>query len=83
MLWPNPNDGQLLNVAVHGIDEPITVADIRLMDLTGRMALSTQLPVANGSLNPILELNGAANGTYLLQITAGDRTWTQREVVNR
>ncbi|MBS1939248.1 MAG: T9SS type A sorting domain-containing protein [Bacteroidetes bacterium] len=82
-LWPNPNDGQQLNVAVNGIDEQITTAEVRLLDLTGRMALSTQLPVANGSLNSILELNGAANGTYLLQITAGDRTWTERVVVNK
>ncbi len=83
ILWPNPNDGQLLNVAVHGIDEQVTTASVRLLDLTGRMALGTQLPVANGTLNSILDLDGAANGTYLLQITAGDRTWTERVVVNR
>jgi len=83
ILWPNPNDGQLLNVAVHGIDEQITTATVRLLDLTGRMALGTQLPVANGALNSILDLDGAANGTYLLQITAGDRTWTERVVVNK
>ncbi len=82
-LWPNPNDGKQLNVAVHGIDEQVTTADVRLLDLTGRMALGTQLPVANGALNSILDLDGAANGTYLLQITAGDRNWTERVVVNR
>ena len=82
-LWPNPNNGQHLNVALGGLNSEITTADVRLMDLTGRMALGTQLSVVDGAINSVIELGNAANGTYLLQVIAGGNTYTQRVVVNK
>jgi len=82
-LWPNPNDGERVNVAVEGLAQDITTAELRLMDLTGRLALASTLPVADGHINQVIELGGAANGTYLLQITAGGNTYTHRVVVNK
>ena len=82
-LWPNPNNGQHLNVALSGLDSKVSTADVRLMDLTGRVALGTQLNVVDGAINSVIELGNAANGTYLLQVIAGGNTYTQRVVVNK
>ena len=82
-LWPNPNNGQHLNVALSGLDSKVSTADVRLMDLTGRVALGTQLNVVDGAINSVIELGNAANGTYLLQVIAGGNTYTQRVVVSK
>ncbi|HRO39297.1 MAG TPA: T9SS type A sorting domain-containing protein, partial [Flavobacteriales bacterium] len=82
-LWPNPNNGQHLNVALSGLDSGLTTADVRLVDLTGRMVIGTQLPVAGGAINSVIELGNAANGTYLLQIIVGGKTWTKRMMVSK
>jgi len=82
-LWPNPSNGQHLNVAMGGLDSELTTADVRLMDVTGRVAVGTQLYVVDGVINSMIELGDAANGTYLLQIIAGDKTWTKRVVVSK
>ncbi|MCO5274767.1 MAG: GEVED domain-containing protein [Flavobacteriales bacterium] len=82
-LWPNPNNGQHLNVALSGLDSKVSTADVRLMDLTGRVALGTQLNVVDGAINSVIELGNAANGTYLLQVIAGGKTYTQRVVVSK
>ena len=82
-LWPNPNNGQHLNVALSGLDSKVSTADVRLMDLTGRVALGTQLNVVNGAISSVIELGNAANGTYLLQVIAGGKTYTKRVVVSK
>ncbi|MCO5275993.1 MAG: T9SS type A sorting domain-containing protein [Flavobacteriales bacterium] len=82
-LWPNPNNGQHLNVAMGGLNSELTTADVRLMDLTGRVALGTQLNVLDGAINSVIELSSTANGTYLLQIIAGGNTYTKRVVVSK
>ncbi|MBS1939327.1 MAG: T9SS type A sorting domain-containing protein, partial [Bacteroidetes bacterium] len=82
-LWPNPNDGQRLNLAVAGLPLHMDGADVRVTDLTGRQVMMATLPVVEGSISTALDLNNAPNGTYLLLLTAGEKTYTQRIVVSR
>lgn len=82
-LWPNPNDGQELFITMAGLDMDIHTASVDLMDITGRNVMSTTLPVSNGQLNAAMELNNAANGSYLLVVTAGNKTFSKRVVVSK
>jgi hypothetical protein len=82
-IWPNPNNGDRLNVALDGLDRSLAIVEARLLDLTGRTALTTSLPVADGRVNCVMDLHGTANGTYLLQMVAGSQTYTQRVVVSK
>ncbi|MCB0772098.1 MAG: T9SS type A sorting domain-containing protein, partial [Flavobacteriales bacterium] len=82
-IWPNPNNGDRLNVAMDGLDLSLTTVEARFVDLTGRTTLSTTLLVAEGRINTVMDLHDAANGTYLLQVVAGEHTFTQRVVVSK
>ncbi len=82
-LWPNPNHGERLYITMDGLDNTLLAVNMDLFDLTGRVVFSSTLPVAEGQLNSVLDLNNAASGAYLLQVTAGDKTYNKRVIVQK
>ena len=69
--WPNPNNGDRLNLSLTGLGQAVRTADVTLYDATGRQVLSTTLPVDQGSLGNILDLGNTVSGVYLVRVTAG------------
>jgi len=50
--------------------------------MTGKRAMARTIAVQDGFLNTALDLNGdLAGGVYLVNITAADKTYTQRLVI--
>lgn len=74
-LWPNPARDEL-NIA---FNQPMQgVVELSIMDLEGRVVRNERLSGATGMRT--LQLDGLANGIYLLRATSGSDQFTERFV---
>ncbi|MBL8002318.1 MAG: T9SS type A sorting domain-containing protein, partial [Flavobacteriales bacterium] len=81
-MWPNPNRGEELYVTVEGLDGVETTATMDIFDMFGKKVATRTLAVNGGTLNSVVRLEGAlAAGLYLVNITAGEQSFTQRLVI--
>jgi hypothetical protein len=76
-LFPNPNDGTLLNGT---ISEEAHLLDVHLFNLEGREVLARQINVDGKSFSLSLD-NRLAAGVYLFVGTAGDKQYRKKIVV--
>ncbi|MBK7754304.1 MAG: T9SS type A sorting domain-containing protein [Flavobacteriales bacterium] len=57
---------------------------VDIVDVFGKRVMSVTETAQNGSLNTVLALdNSLASGMYTVQVTAGDKTFTERLVINK
>ena len=82
-VWPNPNDGHDVALNIAGLDEQVNHASVELFDATGRMVKTLAVPVQNGLMNNTMDLSGVANGTYVIRVTAGEKTYNSALVVKQ
>jgi hypothetical protein len=55
---------------------------VEITDLFGKRVSSRTIVVADGFLNTVIDLNGGvAAGMYMVSIAAGERTYTERLVI--
>jgi uncharacterized delta-60 repeat protein len=81
-LWPNPNNGEQLFLSLSELTENVLTVSVDLFDLTGKRVMARMIPAQGGSLNTVIALNGdLAAGLYMVNITAGDKLYTQRLVI--
>ena len=79
-IYPNPNNGEGLNVNITGLDGQI---QLELMDATGRMITQSQWNV-QGSVNQSLEWNETLPvGMYHLRFRQGDLVQSVKVLVVR
>ncbi|MCB0765406.1 MAG: T9SS type A sorting domain-containing protein, partial [Flavobacteriales bacterium] len=82
MMWPNPNHGDQVHISLTGDLEDMNTVNIDLFDLSGKRVVAKVIPTLNGTFDTVLDLNGAlAGGMYIVHITAGGKTFTERLVV--
>ncbi|MBK9417785.1 MAG: T9SS type A sorting domain-containing protein [Flavobacteriales bacterium] len=81
-MFPNPNRGDVLNFSISAIEEGVNTVSVDIYDLTGKRMSARTIAVADGNVNTVIDLNGElAAGMYLVNITAGDNTYTERLVI--
>jgi hypothetical protein len=81
-LFPNPNRGDVLNFSLSAIEEGVNTVSVDIYDLTGKRMSARTIAVSGGNVNTVLDLNGElAAGLYLVNITAGNTTYTERLVI--
>jgi len=57
---------------------------VDIYDMTGKKVTTRTIAVQDGYLKTALDLNGdLSGGMYLVNITAGDKTYTERLVIQR
>lgn len=57
---------------------------VDIYDLTGKRITARTIAVQDGYLNTVLDLNKEiANGMYMVHITAGEKNYTERLVLQR
>jgi 5-hydroxyisourate hydrolase-like protein (transthyretin family) len=62
----------------------VSTVQVDLFDLTGKRVLARQLPLQDGRLYSVLSLGDeVASGIYMVNVTAGDFTTTERLVIQR
>ncbi|MCC3156251.1 T9SS type A sorting domain-containing protein [Hymenobacter sp. 15J16-1T3B] len=75
-VYPNPSSG-LLTVAVKGAQGPLT---LEVLDALGRPVRQQALP-AGADVNQTVDLRGQAAGVYLLRLSNGRESSSQRVVL--
>jgi hypothetical protein len=80
-LWPNPNNGEQLYLQLSEVDAGVTQVTVELHDAFGKRVMSRVIPV-NGPFNTVIDLEGSlSGGLYLVNLTAGEKVFTQRLVI--
>ena len=80
-MYPNPNRGDQLYLALDKVEDDVNTVSVDIYDLFGKRVSARTLAVNDGFINTVLELNDMAAGMYLVNITMGERTITERLVV--
>ncbi|MCC6401961.1 MAG: T9SS type A sorting domain-containing protein [Flavobacteriales bacterium] len=81
-LYPNPNHGDQLFVSLSQVQEGVQTVNVDIFDLTGKRVSARTIPVQDGSARTNLNLNGdLSGGMYMVHVTVGDRTYTERLVI--
>ena len=81
-MYPNPNRGDQLYLGLDAIEEGVQTVSVDIYDLFGKRVSARTIAVQDGFINTVLELNGElAAGMYMVNITAGDATYTERLVI--
>jgi hypothetical protein len=81
-MFPNPNRGDVLTFSLSAIEEGVNTVTVDIYDLTGKRMSARTIAVSDGNVNTNIALNGElAAGMYLVNITAGDKTYTERLVI--
>jgi hypothetical protein len=82
IMFPNPNQGDVLNFRLSVIDEGVNTVSVDIYDLTGKRLSTRTVGVSGGYGNMGIDLNGElAAGMYLVNITAGSTVHTERLVL--
>ena len=82
VLHPNPNRGDQLFLRVNGLEAGVALVNVDIYDLTGKRVAARTIAVQDSFVRTNLELNGElAGGMYMVNITAGDKTYTERLVI--
>lgn len=78
-VFPNPSEGDVVTVIVHGVAGPFGQAKIEIRDVLGNIQIAQT--VESGKLK--IPIHNLAAGLYLLQFRAGNTILTKRLIVNR
>ncbi|HQY00548.1 MAG TPA: T9SS type A sorting domain-containing protein, partial [Flavobacteriales bacterium] len=89
-----PNRGDQLYINLSAVDADVHTVSVDIYDLTGKRISARTVAVQDGFLNTVMDLSripsnsGAAggeiaSGIYMINITAGDKTYTERLVIQR
>lgn len=81
-MYPNPNRGDQLMVSITELGADMNAIALDIYDMTGTHVSARTISVQDGFVNTAVELNGdLAGGFYVVNITAGDKTFSERLVI--
>ena len=81
-LWPNPNDGTLLNISFTDFDATVSTVAVEVTDAFGRLVSTRNLPAQDGYLNTTFTFeHDLAPGLYMVHVQAGEQRLTQRMII--
>ena len=81
-LYPNPNNGEQLFLSIDQVKEGVNKVNVDIYDSFGKRVSASTMAVTDGHVNTVLDLNGKlAAGMYVVNITAGNDTYTERLVI--
>ncbi|MBK9076591.1 MAG: T9SS type A sorting domain-containing protein [Flavobacteriales bacterium] len=78
-LYPNPNRGEQLFLALGGVQAD-TKVELDVMDLFGKRVFADRFAAPSEEFIHSMDLNNLASGVYLVNVHVGDRLYTQRLV---
>ena len=83
-LYPNPNNGDQLYINLTKVDADVHTVSVDLYDLTGKRVSARTIAVSDNFVKTNIDLNGElANGLYLVNITAGEKVYNERLVIQK
>ena len=83
-MYPNPNNGDQLTISLTEVARDVRTMSVDIYDLTGKRITARTIAVQDGFVTTVLDLNSEiANGLYMVNITAGEKTYTERLVIQK
>jgi len=82
-MYPNPNGGEQLYLNITSVEQDVHTVTVDLYDLTGKRVGSRILPVNEGFVRSTLDLSDLNSGMYMVNVTAGEKTFTERLVIQK
>ena len=83
-LYPNPNTGEQLFVILSAVEQGTNTVNVDIFDMTGKRVIARTIAVQDGFVKASFDLNGdVQSGVYIVNVTAGTKTYTQRLVIQR
>ncbi len=83
-MWPNPNNGDQLYITLSEVPADAQTVSVDMFDLYGKRVMTRTVAAQDGFMNTVLDLNGdLAAGLYMVNITVGEKRWTERLVIAR
>jgi hypothetical protein len=81
-MWPNPNDGQQVNLSLVDFDASVTTVSIEVTDIYGKMITTRTVATEGGVLNTVMPFDRVlAPGLYMVNLQAGEQRFTERLVI--
>jgi hypothetical protein len=81
-IWPNPNNGHELHLLCDALRGHVGKVTVDIHDIVGKKLASHQVPMNGGTPNMAITLEGTIpSGVYMVTMTAGERTFAQRLVI--
>jgi len=81
-LYPNPNNGSILNINITDIQSETVMVNIT--DVMGKVVYQNLFVVNDGSINTIISFDRMlANGLYMVNIDEGEKHFSEKLVVER
>ncbi len=81
-MWPNPNRGDQLYLSLDALPEEVLTVTVDMFDMFGKRIMARTIATQDGFINTVISLDGdIAAGMYMVNIIAGDKTYTQRLVI--
>jgi hypothetical protein len=81
-MYPNPNNGDQLFINMSELGDNVSTVSMDLFDIFGQKVMSRTFAAQDGTMNTVIDLDdNMASGLYLVNITAGDVTRTERLVI--
>ena len=83
-MYPNPNNGDQLFISMNGVSADVSTISVDIYDLTGKSMSKRTIAVLDGYVNKALDLNNSlGSGMYMVQLTVGEKTYTERLVIQK
>ena len=79
-VYPNPSNGTL-NLEISG-DENAEVS-VHVMDLLGQIHYESDIMFGQNNTSHKLDLGNLANGLYVLQLTKGNQSYSQKITIHK
>ncbi len=79
-IYPNPTNGNF-SLNMDGLKS--ADAKIAVYNLVGELVYSAQAGTDNGSLAKDIQLNDVSNGVYFIKVSAGNKVFTKKVIVNK
>jgi hypothetical protein len=81
-MWPNPNSDGLLHLTIEELGAELEAVDLTIYDMHGRLVHGERIGVDGSGLNTVADLRGRLpGGVYLVNVMAGERSYTKRLVI--
>ncbi|HRH39794.1 MAG TPA: T9SS type A sorting domain-containing protein, partial [Flavobacteriales bacterium] len=82
MIYPNPNRGDQVVLSISEVADDVKTVSVDIYDTFGKRVIARTYGVNDTFVNRVIELNGElAAGMYMVNITAGEKTYVERMVI--
>ena len=83
-LHPNPNNGDQLTISLTEVASDVRTVSVDIYDLAGKRVSARTIAVSDGFVKTNIDLHDElANGLYMVNITAGEKTYIERLVIQK